>query len=175
MKKLFIYITWGLLTFGLACQSPKVYLVRHAEKSTSPAKDPELTELGLQRAQDLAQVLGGKKIKAIYSTNTTRTRETAMPLSKKLGLAIQYYTPDTADKIVQNALKLKRNTLIVGHSNTLLPLIAALGLQASKKEIPDSEYDNLFMIYRNKGKLKLVESRYGKASVTGSDAAMQMK
>lgn len=166
MKKLYVLIAGGLLCLGVACQSPKVYLVRHAEKSSSPANDPHLTAGGGERAAELAKLLGSKKIEVIYSTNTNRTRETAAPLSEKLGLSIQYYAPDTTAKIANWALMQKKNTLIVGHSNTLLPVIKALGLKASMKEIPDSEYDNLFIIYRKKGEVKLVESKYGRLSNT---------
>lgn len=158
-----------LMVFG-ACNSPKVYLVRHAEKSANPPKNPMLTEAGKERAEELAKVLGARKISAIYSTNYNRTRETAAPLSRQLGLAIQYYNPDTAAKIANSALIKKKTTLIVGHSNTLLPIISALGLTASVKEIPDSVYNHLFVIYPKKGKLKLLESSYGKA-VSAPNAA----
>lgn len=47
-----------------ACQSTRVYLVRHAEKATQPTNDPDLIDTGKERAQDLAALLADKNIKA---------------------------------------------------------------------------------------------------------------
>lgn len=170
MKNRLAFLFLLTLMVFAACNSPKVYLVRHAEKSANPPRDPNLTAEGKERAEELAKLLSSKKITAIYSTNYNRTRETAAPLSRQLGLAIQYYNPDTAAEIANLALLQKKNMLIVGHSNTLLPIISALGLSASVKEIPDSVYNHLFVIYPKKGKLKLLESSYGKA-VSAANAA----
>lgn len=161
MKNKLIYL---ILILASACQSPKVYLVRHAEKSTQPANDPHLTPDGEQRAADLAQIFGHQKIRAIYTTKYNRTLETAKPLSLKTGVAIQFYSPDTAAKIVAGA---QQNTLIVGHSNTLLPLLKSLGLNPTFQEIKDNDYDNLFIVYKKKGVLKLKEKTYGKPTAAG--------
>jgi phosphohistidine phosphatase SixA len=172
IKKTFTIL---LLGTALACQSPKVYLVRHAEKSSQPANDPDLTENGKERAQGLAQLLADKNIKAIYATNYRRTKLTAAPLAEKRQLTIRTYVPDTADKIVHSAFKLKKNTLIVGHSNTLLPTLKKLGLNPSMEEITDTEYDHLFVIYQKKGTLQLLESRYGRPTYPSKGMMMQMK
>ncbi len=172
MKKIIIFLLFSTV---LACQSPKVYLVRHAEKSSQPANDPDLTDMGKERAQDLATILAGKGIKAIYSTNYRRTQQTAAPLAEKRTLAIQTYAPDTAVHLVKSALEAKRNTLIVGHSNTLLPLLNKLGLKPSMKEITDTEYDHLFVIDQKKGALQLSERKYGKPTYPSKGMMMQMK
>ena len=48
-----------------------IYLVRHAEKDLSDTsnRNPELTAIGIQRANDLAQTLSKVNIDAVYSTN----------------------------------------------------------------------------------------------------------
>lgn len=172
IKKTFTFL---LLGTALACQSPKVYIVRHAEKSSQPTNDPDLTDTGKERAQDLTKLLADKNIKAIYTTNYRRTKLTATPLAEKRQLAIGTYAPDTADRIVKSAFKLRKNTLIVGHSNTLLPTLKKLGLNPSMGEITDTEYDHLFVIYQKKGALQLLESRYGQPTYPSKGMMMQMK
>lgn len=152
----------GIVVLLGACQGPRVYLVRHAEKATQPANDPDLTDKGKERAHDLAAFLANKKIEAIYSTNYRRTRLTAAPLAAKRKLDILTYMPDSAAKIVTAAFQSKKNTLIVGHSNTLIPLLKNLGLQPAIPEIKDSDYDNLFIVKLNRGQLHLLEKTYGK-------------
>src|SRR5689334_13756553 len=82
-----------------AC-SRTYYVVRHAEKAVpSPGttmqtpNDPPLSVAGQQRAQALKEVLKDKKINAIYSTNTIRTKSTAESLAQLKGLTIQTYGP----------------------------------------------------------------------------------
>ncbi len=128
------------------CNTSKVYIVRHAEKSTNPPKDPDLTAEGRERAENLAMLLKNKKIKAVYSTDTRRTKQTAEPFSLQEGLSIQSYNNDTLQKFLYKILDAEQNTLIVGHSNTVIRMLTELDLKPTIKEIPDNDYDNLFMV-----------------------------
>jgi phosphohistidine phosphatase SixA len=128
------------------CQPTKLYIVRHAEKSTNPPKDPDLTEEGRLRAQNLAGNLKNKKIRAIYTTETRRTMQTAEPLSLQQSIPIRHYKNDTLLKFLYHVLDAEQNALIVGHSNSVLTMLKELGLQSSIKEIPENDYDNLFII-----------------------------
>ncbi len=139
-------IVWaaGLLA---SCSSHTLYLVRHAEKAAIPANDPPLTAEGKVRAEVLRDSLLDKNIKYIYSTNTTRTRTTGEPLAEKLGLIIRPYATDTVSEVAKHLRKLRGgNALVVGHSNTLLPLLDQFPVTHQKKTIPDSDYDNLFVL-----------------------------
>ncbi len=154
----------GVALLAGACQSTRVYLVRHAEKATQPASDPDLTDIGKERAQDLAALLADEDIKAIYSTNYRRTRLTATPLAEKRKLNILTYTPDSAAKIVTAAFKSKKNTLIVGHSNTLIPTLKSLGLKPSIEQISDNDYDNMFILRKRQREWILEHRTFGKTS-----------
>lgn len=47
--------------------------------------------------------------------------------------------------------------LIIGHSNTIPPIIRRLGIPGfDLKEIPDHEYDNLYIVKPGKRKMILV-------------------
>ncbi len=142
-----IWVLGITLGFSAGCSSHTLYLVRHAEKAAAPANDPPLTAAGQQRAQALLDTLRGKKIRFIYSTNTLRTRSTAEPLSQVIGIPIQPYTTDTLWEVARRLAKLRGgNALIVGHSNTMLPLLNQLPVTHQKKTIPDTDYDNLFVV-----------------------------
>jgi broad specificity phosphatase PhoE len=152
-----------LATFFASCNN-YIYVVRHAEKAVSPASDPPLTEAGQQRAVDLANVLKGKNIGFIYSTNTTRTVKTATPLSDSINKTITLYSPDTTALFVKKLTGIHSNVLVVGHSNTILELLDAFNLSHNLRHIPDNGFNNLFIIKKTrfiKTKLSLTESTYG--------------
>lgn len=158
MKKIGIVLTAliaGMLLVN--CSTTQIYLVRHAEKASSPPGNPPLTEAGQQRAMALAETLQNKNIRHVYSTKTLRTMSTAEPLAKQAGLAIQAYSPDTLWETVRYLTGLpKGNVLVVGHSNTLLPMLDQFPVKHAKQTIPDSDYDNLFIVSYKK--------RFGKAT-----------
>ena len=66
------------------------YLVRHAEKTTEKF-DPDLTELGIQRAMDLADRLEDVALTHVYSSDFRRTVNTAKPVSENKNLEIILY------------------------------------------------------------------------------------
>lgn len=150
-------LTFTFLPFLLiACNRPAFYIVRHAEKATAAANmssDVPLSETGRQRAIALKNVLAAKHIAFIFSTATIRTTSTAKPLSELMNIPIQFYSPkDTVDRFVARLKSIKKgNVLIVGHSNTVDDLVNKIMNQNLLTDLPDTEYDNLFIIQR-KGK-----------------------
>ncbi len=166
MKFRILLGTWLIGALLAGCSSHILYLVRHAEKDSTPAEDPPLTATGKARAEVLADTLLSKNIKYIYSTNTQRTRTTAEPLATKLGLPILPYATDTLWEAAKHLRKLRGNALVVGHSNTLLPLLDQLPVTHQKKTIPDSDYDNLFVVtvkrrFLRPPLIRLEESTFG--------------
>ena len=163
MKFLYVLLT----VFFFSC-SNKIYVVRHAEKApanTAPNGDVELSEAGKQRAKDLLAVLASKHIAEIYSTNTIRTRSTAAPTAEHFGLTTQFYGP-RPDTAFINLLKTKKkNVLVVGHSNTIDDIANLLcGATVVPGDLPDAEYDNLFIITRKGKRYFFTGKKYGKLS-----------
>jgi len=157
-----------LFAFSFSSCVSVTYVVRHAEKQ-SGALDPALTPEGEVRAQALAQLLSTRDIKEIYSTDYTRTRLTAKPSADMLDLEIKIYGSDTLQSFVDHQLlTLGKNRLVVGHSNTILPIVQCFGLTPTVQQIPDDDYDNLFIVRRSRFlwgiKIKLEEMTYGEAS-----------
>jgi phosphohistidine phosphatase SixA len=162
-----IWMLGMVLGFLSGCSSHTLYLVRHAEKAATPVNEPPLTAEGQQRAQALSDSLRNKNIGFIYSTNTLRTRSTAEPLSRAIGVPIKPYSTDTLWEVARYLTKQHRtNGVVVGHSNTLLPLLDQLPVTHQKKEIPDSDYDNLFVVtikrrFLRPPLIRLEEKTYG--------------
>jgi phosphohistidine phosphatase SixA len=122
-----------------------IYLVRHAEKVLDQ-KNPPLTECGIKRATQLATILEQADIKTIYSTQYTRTEQTAQPLAKKLNLAVKSYSPRDLAKFAEQVKKDKTTMVIVGHSNTT-PQLAALIANTDVKDITEKEYQMLYQVH----------------------------
>lgn len=142
-----------VIAFLLTACTHTYYITRHAEKATVSgngsmmANDPPLSEAGIARAKALAAWLQDKNIGLIYSTNTTRTRSTAQPLAERLNLPIHIYGPAPDAHFIDSLQGVKKNVLIVGHSNTVDDI--ANGLCREKKvaaDLHDDEYDHLFIV-----------------------------
>ena len=146
-------IALALAWFFESQATTTMIFVRHAEKASIPADDPTLTEKGKLRAQELARQLTDADvvagIDAIYSTDTIRTIHTAQPVADALGLEISIYANEEDDEPVVDAMvdaNKGKIILVVGHSNTLPKMIAALGASKNVPPIADNEYDNLYLI-----------------------------
>ena len=140
-------------------------LVRHAEKKIVPPenKDPDLSPEGMARAEELARMFGNSGIAAIYATQYKRTQQTVQPLADKLGIPVSIVnSKNTANLIEQiRAQHSGQTVFIAGHNNTVPEIVAALGGPQSPP-IPETQYDNVYVItvYRL-GKARVVQMKYG--------------
>lgn len=145
------------------------YIVRHAEKQAAGPNmmsgDVALTVPGQQRADDLLEVLKSKKIGYVFSTQTVRTISTATPAADHFGVEIQIYGPRPDSAFIAKLKLLKKNTLVVGHSNTVDDIINLLcGAKEIAGDLEDNEYDNLFVVKKKGGKYIFKNEKYGAAS-----------
>lgn len=121
-----------------------IYVVRHGEKAPA-GKDPELNDHGKARAQNIATTLQRAGIASIFSSATTRTRQTAQPLAQRSGLEVQTYD-SAAPKALAEKVKAQHGAvLVVGHSNTVPELVRLFG-GAPGADIADNEYDRLYQL-----------------------------
>jgi len=155
-----------LLTAAASPNVTTVILVRHAEKVTEGmANDPPLNAGGIERAKELARVLGAANVAAIYTTPFRRTRDTAAPLAAARGLtpidvaAGKSYPADVVAKLL--AEHAGETVVVVGHSNTTPDVLRQLGI-ANPPSIADSQYDDLFIVTLATGmQPRLTALRYG--------------
>lgn len=144
-----------------------VVLVRHAEKADAPREDPALSEAGQRRAEALATALKDSKVVAIFTTQLRRTRDTAVPLAKQAGVTPRVFTVSRASgaEHVAEVAKLAREhkdgvVVIVGHSNTVPAIAAALGVKVP--DMPECEYSRLVTVLPGATPQAIV-TRYGAA------------
>ncbi|HRI26334.1 MAG TPA: histidine phosphatase family protein [Ferruginibacter sp.] len=142
----------------------KVFIVRHAEKESG--KDPVLTPAGILRAGDLMRALKDEGVQKIYVSQYKRTQMTADSMRIQLGIDTVHYMADTACDNLVNAIMEHRDfgktILIVAHSNTIPHIIRKLGVSDFPRgDLPDGEFDNLFMITYKKEKAKIKLAKYG--------------
>lgn len=146
-----------------------VVIVRHAEKGTTPANDPPLTEAGVARAKALAAALAGADVRAVITTQLVRTRETGRPTAEAHGIAMETVPAGgpvgVHAKAVADAARKHAGTtvLVVGHSNTVTHIIAALG-GPKMPELCDSQYSSLFTVVLDGAKARLVNGTFGAPS-----------
>ena len=162
-----------LLTAILLCAAPlaadpgsgkatTIYLVRHAEKEAA-GPDPALTPAGRQRATELRRLLQDAGIDAIYSTDVTRTLETATPLAQQLGLHIRIYDWDEMDALAASLLRRGGRYLVIGHSDTTPELVGLLGGEPGTAIDEADEYDRLYVVSIGlDGQVTSELRRYGK-------------
>ena len=124
------------------------YLIRHAEKDRSDKtnRNPELTEEGLQRAENWAKHFKDLKFDAVYSTDYNRTKQTAMPTATANNVELQFYNPSDI-KIEEFIKNTKGKTvLIVGHSNTTPKFANGLLGEEKYEDIADDNNANLYIV-----------------------------
>ncbi len=162
-------IAVGLAWFFESQATTTMIFVRHAERAGPSADDPGLTPAGQRRAAELARQLVDADVvagvDAIYSTPFRRTKETAQPVADALDLAINIYDPsDDDEELVDKMVRDHKGKiiLVVGHSNTLPTMIAALGASKKVPPIAEMEYDNIYIISIPWfGKTKTIRMRFG--------------
>ena len=151
-----------------------VILVRHAEKEAEPKQDPPLTKEGVARSQELARLLSTAGIKAIYTSQFVRTKQTAEPLTAKSGVSATVLTikpnpsnlrliaeESTAELVNKILQRPGDSALVIGHSNWIPDVIKMLGGDVVPT-IDEQKFDDLFVVtIYGKGKAKVVQMKYG--------------
>lgn len=144
-----------------------VILVRHAEKKVEPANpDPDLAPEGVERAHQIARVFGDAGVNAIYATQYKRTQQTVKPLADRIGVPVTLLDSSQTEELVNQIQTTHRGqTIFVAGHNNSVPAIVSVLSNEKFPQIPETEYDNLFIvtIYRF-GKAKVTKLKYGNQS-----------
>jgi broad specificity phosphatase PhoE len=159
-----------------------VLLVRHAEKASETETDPALSAAGQARARARAETLADAGVSAVVVTQRRRTGDTAAPLTAARGLVpdtvpiggpVAGHAAAVAERI--RARHLGGTVLVVGHSNTVPPIMAALGARPLP-DLCDGSYDQLFiLVLRNGVADGVTRARFGAASAAGDAGCTGMQ
>jgi phosphohistidine phosphatase SixA len=156
-----------------AAEPTQVIVVRHAERAAEPKDDPALSAEGAARAELLAETLKAANISTIITTHYRRTNETAAPLAKRLGITPSVIAirrgelPAHIAEVAAAVRKASGAVLVVGHSNTVADIVAALSSSKPVK-LCETTFSNLFIVTPSAPQLPAVQLKYGTPDVPPS-------
>ncbi|MDH7448292.1 SixA phosphatase family protein [Aquimarina sp. 2201CG14-23] len=155
MKSILLSLFIGIISFSCVGQettenqnTTTYILVRHSEKDLSDAsnRNPNLTEEGKKRSENLASILTDIQVDYVFSTNYKRTIQTATPIAKVKNLEITPYDPrNLYSKEFQEQTKGK-TAIIVGHSNTTPTFVNKIIGKKKYSDINEKDYSKVFII-----------------------------
>lgn len=153
-------------------RQPTVIIVRHAEKASQTERDPALSEIGFIRAAALDSVMLHARVTAVIVTPFRRTVETAALVAtryllKPIVIPVEGGVAAHAYAVARAARGFDGVVLIVGHSNTVLPIVRALG-GPTLPDLCDSSYAQLFAVRIDAdGAGRMIRSQYGAPDPAG--------
>jgi phosphohistidine phosphatase SixA len=124
-----------------------VFVLRHCDRQPDPVDD--LAPGGRERAELLARLLGESGASVAYHSGTVRAQRTLEPLQGKLGSAITVEGVASGDP--QQTVEAVRSqpadavVVVVGHSNTVGPIVEALGGPPTSP-IATDEFDRIYVV-----------------------------
>ena len=144
-------------------ETTTIFVVRHADRA---GKADSLSAAGVRRAEALAHLGEHAGIGAIYHSDTRRARDTAAPLADRIGVRPVELPGADVEGLASQLLTRQcgKAVLVVGHSNTVGKILAALG-GPDVPDLDEAEYDRLFVLSVRKGTpVTLVRLQYGEPS-----------
>jgi phosphohistidine phosphatase SixA len=142
-----------------------IFLIRHAEQ-VHDVEDPPLTEAGHKRAEAWAGILEKAGIKAVYTSEKKRTKQTGEIIAQALNVPLESVPRKEVTLLVNkiHAQNADDRVLIVTHKLQMTKIFRELGLWpevAEKVTFSREEYGNLFIFVPNWGSDgKVLQLRY---------------
>jgi broad specificity phosphatase PhoE len=152
-------VTFGIAVFAIfalwvwfTANSTVVIVIRHAEKESVSAPDPPLSEAGEARAALLVrmfgQATGPGRLDAIYTSSALRNRMTAAPLAARLGI-VPIVAPSDDPKALAHRIVREnsgKRVMIIGHTNTVPGIVAALSGRSDIPQIEEKEFGTMYIV-----------------------------
>lgn len=136
-----------------------VYVMRHLN-TPAGEPDPDLLPEGRATAIALADLMetdpfqGARRPVAIYVSDYKRTRQTAAPTAARLALNLTVYDPRDTPGLLARVRAESGPVLIIGHSNTVPDIVAALG-GTRPAALVHEDFGDLWVVERGGATLKL--------------------
>jgi 2,3-bisphosphoglycerate-dependent phosphoglycerate mutase len=149
MKKYLLIAAFFVLQMSFGQNNTTTYyFIRHAEKVDN-SKNPDLSEIGLERAKLWNEIFSEINIDAIYSTDFKRTLQTITPIANSKKVTIINYNPKTIDIESFKKNTLGKKVLVVGHSNTIPNFVNQIINKKIYSDIDDITFGNLYIVTIN--------------------------
>ena len=124
--------------------SPK-YALALAKKADS-SKNPDLSEKGLERAQEWKTLFSEINFDAVYSTDFNRTLQTIQPIVEGNNQLLKIYNPKMIDIEAFKKETHGKTILIVGHSNTIPNMVNQIIKENKYTNIEENQFGNLYIV-----------------------------
>ena len=154
-----------LTAVSYAAAQQAVIVVRHAERADQ-TPDSALSAKGQVRAKALADLLRGAGVTHVITSQYLRSRETAAPLATALGLTADQVPARDLPALVARlrALDPASIVVVVGHSDTIPPMLTALGWPGTLM-LKEGDFDDVFVLAPHPGqRASMVRLKYGQPS-----------
>jgi broad specificity phosphatase PhoE len=152
-----------LAAAGPALAQQAVFVVRHAEKADQ-SDDAALSAAGKRRAVALAELLRSAGVTHVITSEFRRTQQTAAPTATARGLTSEHVPARDLAALVAKlrAAGPDAVVLVVAHSNTIPPMLTALGWP-NDIALQDRDYDDVFVLVPREGRRpSVVRLKYGR-------------
>ena len=146
MKKIIVLLLffWIQVTLGQNTIT-QYYFIRHAEKADS-SKNPDLSDKGLERAQEWKTLFSKINFDAVYSTDFNRTLQTIQPIVADNNQLLKIYNPKMIDIEAFKKETHGKAILIVGHSNTIPNMVNQIIKENKYINIEENQFGNLYIV-----------------------------
>lgn len=159
----FVLLLGACVGLPAPASHPAFVVVRHAEKLDDGTRDPELSSDGEARAAVIAGRLRHMPLESAWASQYRRTLQTADPAARARGVPIVRYDAGEAPRALADRLRRAHaggTVLVVGHSNTVPELVAAL-CDCEVGPLEESHYDRWFELHPDpRSRLVLREARF---------------
>ncbi len=167
----FVLMALAIAWFFDSRATTAVFIVRHAEKALMPVDDPGLSDLGRERAEELARVMAMSNVNNgpdhIFVSQFRRSLGTVEPLIRDTGLPVSEYRAEDSAALVDELLDKYRGqtVLVVAHSNTVAEIIELLGGKVPAREMTEQDYDDLYVVGIPRfGRRQTLRFKYGRVN-----------
>lgn len=152
---LLLFVTFSYSAFAFQVDNTVVeettlIFVRHAERAEDGTRNPPISKKGIERAENLAEVLSENEfnLSSIYSTPYKRTQMTAAPTAELFSLEVIEYGFDDLENWLTTIIESNSGgvVLIVGHSNTTPRLINMVLGEEMYEQLDEHAYGDLFVL-----------------------------
>ena len=146
MKKIIVLLLFFWIQVNLGQNTiTQYYFIRHAEKADS-SKNPDLSEKGVERAQEWKALFSEINFDAVYSTDFNRTLQTIQPIVAGNNQLLKIYNPKMIDVELFKKETQGKTILIVGHSNTVPNMVNQIIKENKYVDIAENQFGNLYII-----------------------------
>ncbi|MCZ6536267.1 MAG: phosphoglycerate mutase family protein [Gammaproteobacteria bacterium] len=167
----FVLMALAIAWFFDSRATTAVFIVRHAEKALMPVDDPGLSDLGRERAEELARVMAMSNVNNgpdhIFVSQFRRSLGTVEPLIRDTGLPVSEYRAEDSAALVDELLDKYRGqtVLVVAHSNTVAEIIELLGGKVPARAMTEQDYDDLYVVGIPRfGRRQTLRFKYGRVN-----------